>query len=250
MALCTKYPKYLEKGGVYGRLTVIGVDESSKVRDGKKRYPSQWKYSCKCSCGKIVNIMKISLCTGSTKSCGCYRIETTTKRVHKTNRTEGDGNITKIFFFNTPNYAIIDTVDYNKIKDFCWREDRKGYCIARTNISCSTLLHRVLLGTSKNKVTDHKNRNPLDNRKANLRECTHRQNACNTKIQKHNISGVTGIYYRGRDNVWVAQIGYNKRNIFLGQFKDKQSAIDARKEAEIKYFGDFAPSVCRGSLCV
>ena len=41
-------------------------------------------------------------------------------------------------------------------------------------------------------------------------------------------------------NKWQAQIKINKKCIHLGYFIDKKDAIKARKEAEKKYFGEFA----------
>ena len=48
--------------------------------------------------------------------------------------------------------------------------------------------------------------------------------------------------------------GYKKNRLTVIEL-DEESKVDkngkkVRQEAEIKYFGDFAPSVCRGSLCV
>lgn len=42
---------------------------------------------------------------------------------------------------------------------------------------------------------DHRNRDPLDNRRENLRIATHSQNQINKKLQKNNSSGCRGITY-------------------------------------------------------
>ena len=39
---------------------------------------------------------------------------------------------------------------------------------------------------------------------------------------------------------WYANIKVNKENIRLGSFVTKEEAIEARREAEIKYFGEYA----------
>lgn len=57
-------------GRVFGRLTVI-------QRAGSKNQKSTWL--CRCSCGNEKVIVRRSLTSGDTKSCGCYRKEKTAK---------------------------------------------------------------------------------------------------------------------------------------------------------------------------
>lgn len=54
-----KYPRHLEKGMEFGRLTVVEVDAPSKV--GKESQPSIWRYMCRCSCPQktIVSVHRI-----------------------------------------------------------------------------------------------------------------------------------------------------------------------------------------------
>jgi hypothetical protein len=37
----------------------------------------------------------------------------------------------------------------------------------------------------------------------------------------------------------------NRRGINLGTYGTLQEAVDARRAGELKYFGEFAPHVCR-----
>ena len=76
---------------------------------------------------------------------------------------------------------------------------------------------------------DHINHNKLDNRKSNLRICTHQQNCMNVS------DNVKGIHYDKSRNKWMAHIkGKN-----LGRFNTKEEAIEARKQAEMDYFGEY-----------
>ena len=40
-------------------------------------------------------------------------------------------------------------------------------------------------------------------------------------------------------NKWIAQITVNYKNIHLGRYENIEDAIKARKEAEVKYFGEY-----------
>lgn len=108
------------------------------------------------------------------------------------------------------------------------------------------LLHRYLvLGEDSvyDQVTlvDHKSRDKRDNRRNNLRVANPVENARNTSMSKKNTSGHIGVSRCSRGNKWRSFITVNRKYISLGQFDDINDAIAARKEAEIKYFGEFAP---------
>lgn len=58
----------------------------------------------------------------------------------------------------------------------------------------------------------------------------------NTRTRKDNTSGHRGVtWYKGK-NKWRATINANKINYSLGYFENKEDAIKARKEAELKYW--------------
>lgn len=88
------------------------------------------------------------------------------------------------------------------------------------------------------RVVDHINRNRLDNRAENLRLAPHSLNAINTGLFKHNKTGVRGVSYNKRDNVYYAQIKIKQKIIHLGSFSTVEEAAKVRREAEIKFFGE------------
>jgi len=57
----------------------------------------------------------------------------------------------------------------------------------------------------------------------------------NGKKRNTNTSGVVGVYWDKRREGWYAKLVKNKQEIFLGFYKDKDNAIEARREAEKKY---------------
>lgn len=136
--------------------------------------------------------------------------------------------------------ALIDLEDIYKVKNYKWRVDNNGYALTDINGTSKKLsLHRLIMNCPDDKVIDHINHNKLDNRKENLRICTQHQNTMNQGIRSNNSSGVTGVYFDKSRNKWVAQIKHNYRKIFLGRFNTKEEAIEARKQAEIEYFGEY-----------
>ncbi len=81
---------------------------------------------------------------------------------------------------------------------------------------------------------DHVNGDRTDNRIANLRNVSHRENSKNRKVREDNRTGQTGVYeVKGR---WVALINTDKGRFFIGRFKEYADAVFARKIAE-KCFG-------------
>lgn len=95
---------------------------------------------------------------------------------------------------------------------------------------------------------DHINGNKLDNRKSNLRICCNADNLKNrVKLPSNNTSGILGVRYRADRNKWYAEIQFNKQKINLGSYTEKEDAIKARLEAEIKYFGKYKSQVLNES---
>jgi hypothetical protein len=77
---------------------------------------------------------------------------------------------------------------------------------------------------------DHVNGDPADNRLENLRVVTSRQNSMNMKANSRNSSGVMGVSWNKANDKWRAHIAGKT----LGDFRCKDDAIRARKQAEEK----------------
>lgn len=79
-----------------------------------------------------------------------------------------------------------------------------------------------------------------DNRKSNIRIVTCSQNQMNRGLQKNNTSGIAGVFFNKKDNRWEARITVRKNIIQLGSFNNLEDAVNARKSAEEKYFGEYS----------
>jgi len=139
---------------------------------------------------------------------------------------------------------MFDVEFLDKVKKYSWCLSATGYLVANVNYKV-TKLHRYILDAPPDLVVDHINGNPKDNRVINLRLCSNLENTKNVSIQANNKLGYPGIR-KTKDNKFNARITYNRKEIHLGNYPTLQDAISARKLAEVKYYGEFAPSL--GSL--
>lgn len=141
---------------------------------------------------------------------------------------------------------IVDSGDKIRVACRKWRQ-HKGYWITSLYMDFQNrpvFLHNYLLGMPLDRTleVDHINRNPSDNRKANLRFVTHRENMQNLSLDKRNKAGLTGIspitartVKRGKEytyEYWRAQTRKGGKLKTLGYFKTKQEAIQARLNYE------------------
>lgn len=114
----------------------------------------------------------------------------------------------------------IDDEDLPFISMFSWFMDKDGYAV--TNVSPGTIeqkgikLHRLIMDFP-NDFIDHINREPLDNRKSNLRIVSHREN--------HNNRGDHGLWppgvsYEKRYKYFFGRIWINGKSKYLGKSID------------------------------
>ena len=100
-------------------------------------------------------------------------------------------------------------------------------------------IHKLILN-APDKMVDHKDRNPLNNRRNNLRYATKSQNAMNSSYVRGK-SGLRGVTHNEKTRRWKASIHIKGVTHYLGYFDNVDFAIGARRQAELKYFGEFAP---------
>lgn len=187
-------------------------------------------YRCLCDCGKksIINTRQIYKKTGTCKFCG---------HVMKWEPIDEDG-VCKIPLSNSKEFAIIDSDEIHKVEGKSWWISNLGYITHYVPDETNLLLHRQIMDAPKNKVVDHIDHNLLDNRKINLRICLKRENCWNRKASKRNKTGVNGVYL-GKDGKYRVSITVNYKKNYLGTYRTIEEAIAVRKEAEVKYYGEF-----------
>jgi hypothetical protein len=234
-------------GQRFGRWVVIG--KGINPSGGNVTY---WK--CRCECGSIKDVAKTSLMSGNSTSCGCRAKEVSREHIKRLSENKEFGTRKRFCKYDlTGDYGvgatlkgelfIFDKEDYNKIKIYCWCND-KGYMYARIPGKGSkgcVYLHQLIMGRSGAKdglEIDHINHNSYDNRKLNLRICTHQQNDCNKPTKGYFLDKNTGK--------WVVRIQVKGKSIRVGSFTNEDDAKSARKNAERQYFGEFAFKTIEG----
>lgn len=157
----------------------------------------------------------------------------------------------EIVLRNTDKKAIIDDEDYERIMSLglSWGLSN-GYVVStnRHKEWGQVRLHRVVLNCSRfdNTLIDHKDNDPLNCQKENIRFSTRSTNAVNVKRKVVSygakyISKYRGVYWQKRQSTWSAQIGYKYRIIHGGTFRSEVEAAKKANELYLKYFGEFGP---------
>jgi len=140
-------------------------------------------------------------------------------------------------------YAIVDDEDFKLLSHWKWhllKKKTNKYAVRRNpkGKPKNILMHRQILYTRKDQYSDHINGNGLDNRRSNLRLCTHTESNRYVQKRSHNTSGYLGVY--NHEGKWAAGIRVSSKHIYLGRYRTKEEAALAYNVAAIKYHGQFA----------
>ena len=155
-------------------------------------------------------------------------------------------------------FAIVDKADFGRVSQNKWvvRFNGWGKPYAKRKINFDYLpLQNAILDVPRGIIVDHKNGDALDNRRGNLRVCTHFQNfwnrpAANIPTKTSKYKGVHKIASPTRKR-WCAQICAKGKRFTLGTFLTAEDAAYAYNLKAIELFGEFAvlndiPPRCEG----
>lgn len=222
----------------FGRLTVIGRAQDYIRKTGGIK--PQW--NCLCECGSTIIVLGESLRTGKTKSCGCHQKEVVAERSKKMNPFRIEGNIIFVKLSNSEKEMVTDVDIWEKgACNYCWYYSPGGYAVAGLrNPRKKIYFHNYAFPECPNGlVCDHIDGNPLNNVRDNIRFVTQGQNCKNHKRNTRNKSGCAGVSWNKKRKRWESKITVDGRKIHIGYFLSKEDAVAARKQAEIKYFGEY-----------
>lgn len=144
--------------------------------------------------------------------------------------------------------AIVDDCDFDLLNSFKWHAVKigtTGHFYACRDVNDKHIkMHNVVAAfcfgdIPKGLLVDHKNRDTLDNSRANLRLATRSQNQWNSR-KRAGSSKYKGISFSKTRNKWRARLMINYKEIYIGEFGTEELAHEAYKVAAIKHFGEFA----------
>lgn len=149
--------------------------------------------------------------------------------------------------------AVVDFEDYNEVRDRTWtahfnrhgklkhiattvlapeRGKRKNGKTKRRQVA----MHRVLMGLDSfdakpeglgHRYVDHVDGNPANNRRSNLRKCSHAQNVKNAGASRNSTSKYRGVSWDKDNRKWLAKAYYKGKHHHIKYFTDEIEAARA-----------------------
>jgi hypothetical protein len=145
--------------------------------------------------------------------------------------------------------ALVDEEDFTALSIHKWMATEKRgkfYAVRYVGGREShrpVYMARVIVGAGPDEQTDHINGDTLDNRRANLRRCSRRQN-CWNRHSRISASGLLGVHLIRRKHrlrrPWVACINVEGRSRHLGYYATAEAAALAYDAAARELRGEFA----------
>lgn len=162
-----------------------------------------------------------------------------------------DGKESAALYIQTENgqvEVLVDAEDFDFLSRHTWNlVGTNGRMYAGTFFKAITgrqnivSMHRMIIGGWSD--VDHRNGNPLDNRKDNLRVATRNQNEWNKPKQKTSRGGPCTSKYKGvslqSTGKWQAMIKRNGVLYQLGQYWNEEDAARAYNAKAAELSGDF-----------
>ena len=166
-------------------------------------------------CGKHWECISISITSKSTKGCGCQRGKGF-KHGLESNKFYTIWNA-MTHRCNNPNNHKFYTYGGRGIK-VC-----KEWMDVATFIAWCEATHPNIEGVSLDRIDNDKGYSP-----ENCRWADKTTQAINQGMKKNNKSGYVGVsYHKGKDR-WGASVGVNYKTVYVGTFKTKEEAVQAR----------------------
>lgn len=143
--------------------------------------------------------------------------------------------MTKTIPLSQGKLALVDDNDFEWLSQWNWTYDQRKHTayayrhVYKDSQFVKTVrMHRAILNPPPDMHIDHINGDGLDNRRCNLRICTHAQNLWNSRKREGTTSQYKGVSWQPAHECWIASIGIHGKSSHLGCF-------DSEEEAAIAY---------------
>ena len=204
-----------------------GRDMTPKlIKDLGMRFPTEkskyrYKYGLyKCAyCGKEFETKVSSVKRGTTKSCGCQKINTLgITHGLKSNR-----------FYNTW-YKMLSRCTNPKNSSYKNYGGRgitvcEEWLDVRNFVPWCEATHPNITGVSLDRIDNDGAYSP-----ENCRWATKSEQSSNQRTQNNNTSGYTGVSYYPNRNKWVVRLNFNGRKLLQKCYKTLEEAVQARDQ--------------------
>lgn len=221
-------------GKVFDRWTVISEAGRAPGR--------QVKWFCRCVCGKEREVLGTHLRAGNSTSCGCVKKKRPTPgdRTDRVSRSTCKVSSDRFYQIwngmkqrtSNPNHPSFNYYGGRGIT-VCERWlDFGGF---HEDTHADYLKHVEEYGeadTTLDRLNSDGNYEP-----SNCRWATRTEQARNRRTRSDSSTGVTGVGWHADKCKWQAYITPAGKLLHLGYFEKKTDAVEARKAAEEKFFG-------------
>jgi hypothetical protein len=146
---------------------------------------------------------------------------------------------------------IVDDEDFDSLSAYSWwvnlAKGKPTGCTRSTRVDGKPKtihMHRELTNAPKGMVVDHINRNPIDNRKINLRVVTQSENQKNRGMDNR-VRAKSSVYKgvskcpKAKSVRWLSVIVVNRKLNYIGIFKEEVLAAEAYDNAADLHFGEY-----------
>lgn len=221
-------------GQTFGRWLVLGQAEDYIDKNGT--HHAMWH--CKCSCENKTerDVDQSNLKTGTSQSCGCLHREMMSEKFSTHKMT------------SSRLYLI-----WKGMKARCYIKSHNHYDIygARGITVCDEWINDFQAfydWAIQNGYNENALRNECMLERKDVNGDYSPENCCwanatvqciNQNLRKDNKTGIKGVNWDKKSNKWQAQLQINKKKVLNKYFDNFDDAVKARREAELKYFGEY-----------